>query len=61
MKAHFEELTRTRDTSAFPVFALEHDLNESELRQMKSMLHGVLSEGSLSRQHWLLWVIYATS
>ena len=27
---------------------------------MKSMLHGVLSEGSLSRQHWLLWVIYAT-
>ena len=60
VEGHFDALTRTRDTSTFPVFALEHGLNGTELEQMRSMLRRASSEGSLSRRHWLLWVIYAT-
>ena len=59
VKEHFDALTRKRDTSSFPIFALEHDLNEAELQKMRSMLRHALREGPLSR-HWLLWVIYAT-
>ncbi len=60
VKEHFEALKRTRDTSTFPIFAFEHDLNETELQQLQSMLRRALSEGSLSSRYWLLWVIYAT-
>ena len=60
VKRHFDELTRTRDTSTFPIFAFEHNLNRTQLGQMQSMLRRALSEGSPPMRHWLLWVIYAT-
>ena len=60
-EGHFDALTRTRDTSTFPVFALEHDLNEKDLKRIQAMLLScALNERPPSSRYWLLWVIYAT-
>ena len=61
VEEHFDALTRTRDTATFPVFALEHGLNEKDLKQIQAMLLScALNERPLSSRYWLLWVIYAT-
>ena len=61
VEEHFDALTRTRDTSTFPVFALEHGLNEKDLKRIQAMLLSCgLNERPLSSRYWLLWVIYAT-
>ena len=61
VEGHFNALTRTRDTSTFPVFALEHGLNEKDLKRIQAMLLScALNERPLSSRYWLLWVIYAT-
>ena len=61
VKEHFDALTRTRETSTFPIFALEHGLNEKDLKRIQAMLLScALNERPLSSRYWLLWVIYAT-
>ena len=59
VERHFDALTRTRDTSSFPVFALEHDLKEADLQQIRSMLQSSIVQRPPSSRYWLLWVIYA--
>lgn len=59
-EAHFTALARTRDTSAYPVFALEHGLSKAQLAKVSSMLQSTSGEKSFSPRYWLLWVIYAT-
>lgn len=60
VEKHFDALMKTRDTSSFPVFALEHDLNETDLQQIRSMLQKSIGQRPPSSRYWLLWVIYAT-
>ena len=59
VEKHFDTLKRKRDASGFPVFALEHGLDETNLGQVRSMLHSTL-HGRPSSRYWLLWVVYAT-
>ena len=60
LEDHFDALARTRDSSSFPVFALEHGLNKKELGQIRLMPRSRLNARPLSSRYWLLWVIYAT-
>ena len=60
VEKHFDALTRSRGGSNYPIFALEHGLNETDLERIRSMLRSRLSERTLSSRYWLLWVIYAT-
>ena len=60
VEENFDALTRSRGGSSYPIFALEHGLNETELEQIRSMLRSRLSKRPLSSRYWLLWVIYAT-
>jgi len=60
LEEHFGTLTRTRADSDFPIFALEHGLNETDLKQIGSMLRSSLNNRPLSSRYWLLWVVYAT-
>lgn len=60
VEEHFDTLKRRRDASGFPVFALEHSLDETNLEQIRAMLRSMLNGDRLSSRYWLLWVIYAT-
>lgn len=60
LEEHFNALSRTRDSSIFPIFALEHGLNEKELQEIRQLLRSHREARPLSSPHWLLWVIYAT-
>jgi len=60
LEEHFARLAATRAASDLPLFALEHGLDEDELRQIGSLLRERLSLGLRLDPHWLLWVIYAT-
>lgn len=59
LEEHFEELSKARDTSSYPIFALEHGLNESNVEEVKSIFRSPSGKRLLSSQYWLLWVIYA--
>lgn len=60
LEGHFDDLARSRDSQSFPIFALEHGLNKTDLKRIRSMLPSSLDRRSLLSRHWLLWVIYAT-
>jgi hypothetical protein len=53
-------LAATRNTTDFPLFALEHDLNSDELRDITRLLHSSLNSGQRLGPNWLVWAIYAT-
>ena len=59
LEKHFDELSKTRETSSYPIFALEHGLNESNVEEVKSIFRSPSGKRLLSSQYWLLWVIYA--
>lgn len=55
LEDHFQKLSDQRKDAGFPVFALEHGLNETERDQIRLMLRP-----RPSSRAWLLWVIHAT-
>ena len=58
---HFTELHRLRqEVHNFPIFALEHDLNNTELEQLATALRTHISKNPPSRDHALAWIVYAT-
>ncbi len=60
LERHFESLARKRSSSGFPIFALEHGLEQGELDEIASQLRSRLRGGIQLAPHWLLWVIYTT-
>lgn len=60
MHGHFESLSLARDSTRFPVFALEHGLANEDIAQIKSVLRASLISQPLQPSDWLLWVVYAT-
>lgn len=60
LERHFTQLATARSHSGFPLFALEHDLTESELEEIGTQLRSRLALGLRLDAHWLLWVVYAT-
>ncbi|MDD7972915.1 hypothetical protein [Roseinatronobacter alkalisoli] len=59
MERHFASLAERRATSGFPLFALEHGLDEGELEEIGKQLRARLNTGLRLAPHWLLWTIYA--
>ena len=53
---HFQSLASYRTRSGHPIFALEHNLDGSELNELSSTIRS----SRRSDRHWLVWVIYAT-
>jgi hypothetical protein len=60
LERHFTQLATARSNSRFPLFALEHDLTESEFEEIGTQLRSRLALGLRLDPHWLLWVVYAT-
>lgn len=60
LEKHFRDLRDARDTSNYPIFALEHGLNPSDVDIISSALRQPSGMSLLSSRYWLLWVIYAT-
>lgn len=59
LEAHFSSIAKSREQSGFPVFALEHGLDEVERKRLHDALRSRQGGGPNS-PHWLLWVVYAT-
>lgn len=59
MERHFASLAERRATSGFPLFALEHGLDNDELEEIAKQLRARLNTGLRLAPHWLLWTIYA--
>ena len=59
LERHFENLARLREGSGFPIFALEHSLDDEEIRKISLLLRSCLRYQLPLGQYWLLWTIYA--
>lgn len=59
MERHFAALAERRAASGFPIFALEHGLDDGELEEIAEQLRARLNTGLRLAPHWLLWTIYA--
>lgn len=60
LERHFADLTAARKASDFPIFALEHGLNNSELDEIALLLRSRLTTELKLSPHWLVWIVYAT-
>ena len=58
--AHFHRLAVVRERSGFPIFALEHGMNATELDRVHALLRGRIRVGLRLAPHWLLWTVYAS-
>jgi len=59
MERHFGSLAERRASSGFPLFALEHGLDDDELGGIDQRLRARLNARQELSPHWLLWTIYA--
>ena len=60
LESHFAHIASVRSYSDFPLFALEHGLNDDEFEEITALLHAQLADGWKLGRHWLVWVAYAT-
>lgn len=57
---HFLSLSRQRAGLGYPVYALEHGLDLTEVTSLRTTLaRGLAREGALSSAYWLPWVVVA--
>src|ERR1700739_1489683 len=56
----FQQVASGRADAGFQLFALEHDLTGTELKEIGAQLRERLALGLRLEPHWLLWVVYAT-
>ena len=59
LAGHFEKLAVARTASGYPVFALEHGLNDGEVVSLSNELRESLKAGQRLSRFWLPWVVYA--
>jgi hypothetical protein len=52
LQRHFTELAGARAKSEFPIFALEHGLEQNELDEIASQLRSRLKSGLPLAPHW---------
>jgi len=60
LERHFSELSRLREASGSPLFALEHGLSDADLEDLGGQLCSRMRDGLPLRPHWLAWVVLAT-
>ena len=58
--AHFRRLAAVRERSGFPIFALEHGLNATELKCVNALLRERIRGRLRLAPYWLLWTVYAS-
>ena len=59
LEVHFHKLHQERSKEVRrPLFALEHDLSEQELEQLKKDIRAYIRRYSPNK-HWLPWIVYA--
>lgn len=61
LSTHFAEVRRSRQARAtdLPVFALEHGLDDAEVRALAAAVRAQIAAGAPSRDHALPWIVYA--
>jgi len=60
LERHFAALAASRAGSGFPLFVLEHGLNEGDVKAITHALHQRLRNSLLRpTEHWLVWAVYA--
>ena len=62
LSQHFS-LVRDQRTAAGtdrPVFGLEHGLSQEEVQSLTAAVRSYLAVRPPSRQHWLVWMVYAS-
>ena len=57
--SHFSSLATDRASSGFPLFALEHGLESSEIQHVNSQLRSRQEARQSLEEFWLLWVVYS--
>jgi len=60
LETHFQSLAASRAGTGFPLFALEHGLDDEALDEISSQLRSRFRAGLRLTPHWLLWAIFAT-
>lgn len=62
LEAHFRELRarRSAEVGEHPIFALEHGLDEREVREVAMAIRAQILSGEPCWEHRLPWVVYAT-
>jgi hypothetical protein len=62
LEHHFLALRKQRSDALGdrPIFALEHDLTESEISDLSSIVRQSMAGRAPSDRHWLVWTVYAT-
>ena len=60
LERHFQSLREERSGLAYPVYALEHGLDASEVVALRETLSAdLVTVGFTRKQHWLLWTVVA--
>lgn len=59
LTAHFSNLHKRRLEKRSPVFAIEHDLSEADLNELKRAIKAHISNSKPFDADWLPWVVYA--
>src|SRR6267142_3147750 len=60
LERHFQSLQAERSGLAYPVYALEHGLDPSEVVALRETLSAdLVTVGFMRKQHWLLWTVVA--
>lgn len=61
--SYFKDLRQQVDDSGVirPIFALEHDLNELELKDLVDGLRNHIDSSGPATRHWLAWSVYAAA
>jgi len=60
LSAHYRELAGRRSKSGWPLFALEHGLDEAALRDLEDDIRDAILTGPPSSKHSLPWIVYAS-
>ena len=55
---HFGSLATVRQSSGFPIFALEHGLDTAQLQRVNTLLRKRQNSRLRSAPFWLLWAVY---
>lgn len=59
LNTHFRAIAQARETSGFPVFAMEHGLTQQERNTLFPLLQFRARTRLQLARHWLLWTVYA--
>ncbi len=60
LEGHFQALASKREGSGFPLFAIEHDLDDQQLGEISTLLCSRVNAGLCLSPYWLVGAVYVT-